>query len=128
MPALLAALQSVVGSRFELGAEIKLSAVLQRQTPKRPRLGHADRWLCVLIVSGVVELAKRLSTVRPDTVRALSDKSGRSFRFEPTRVKHPGTIGRRMLRLDLASLDRQAKGSGTDAEPVRGFRQIHPSL
>ena len=66
-----------------------------------------------------------------DLLRATpdaSDKGGGSFRFEPTPVKHPGTIGQRMLRLDLASLDRQAKGSGTDAEPVRGFRQIHPAL
>ena len=33
-----------------------------------------------------------------------------------------------MLGLDLAALDRQGKGSGTDTEPVSGFRQIHPAV
>ena len=60
----------------------------------------------------------------PDT----SDKGGGSFRFELMSVKHPGTIGQRMLRVDLAALDSQAERSGTDAETLSGFRQIHPAL
>jgi hypothetical protein len=57
-----------------------------------------------------------------------SDKDGDSFRFEGKPAKHPGTIGQRMLRLDLAALDRQAKRSGADAEPVAAsVRFIQPS-
>jgi hypothetical protein len=66
-----------------------------------------------------------------DVLRATpdsSDKGGGSFRFERMPVKHPGAIGQWMLRIDLAALNRQAKGSGTDAEPVSGFGQIHPAL
>jgi hypothetical protein len=33
-----------------------------------------------------------------------------------------------MVRFDLASIDGQAECSGTDAEHLSGFRQIHPSL
>lgn len=56
------------------------------------------------------------------------DKAGGSFCFKRNPAKHPGTIGQWMLGLDLAALDRQGKGSGTDTEPVSGFRQIHPAV
>jgi len=55
------------------------------------------------------------------------DKGVGGFRLECQSVKQPGTIGQRMLRLDVAALNRQAKGSGADAESVRGFCQIHPA-
>jgi hypothetical protein len=57
-----------------------------------------------------------------------SDHERDGFRGQSGPAKHPGTIGQRVGRFNLASLDRQAKGSGTDAEPLRGFRQIHPAL
>jgi hypothetical protein len=43
-------------------------------------------------------------------------------------AKDPGTIGQRMGPVDLPSLGGKAEGSGTDAEELRGLRQIHPAL
>ncbi|MBE3096427.1 MAG: hypothetical protein IMZ44_04780 [Planctomycetes bacterium] len=51
--ALFAALRSTVQSRADLAAEILALrhqlAVLQRQAPRRPRLGRAERLLWVLL-------------------------------------------------------------------------------
>ena len=57
-----------------------------------------------------------------------SDECGGRFRFQNVALKYPGTISERMLGLDLATLDGEAKCSGADAEPVRRFRQIQPSF
>ena len=60
----------------------------------------------------------------PDT----SDQRCGGWRFQNAPLKHPRTVGQRMVRPDLASLDGQAECSGTDAEQVSGFREIHPAL
>jgi hypothetical protein len=57
-----------------------------------------------------------------------SDEGGGGFRFQNVAVKYPGTISERMFRRDLATLDGEAECSGTDAEPVSGFGEIHPPL
>jgi hypothetical protein len=65
-----------------------------------------------------------LRQAAPDSI----DERGGGFRVEHRAVKHPRTVGQRMLRLEFAALDRQAQGSRTDTELPRGFRQIHPAL
>ena len=57
-----------------------------------------------------------------------SDECGGDFRFQHIAVKDPGTIREGMCGLDLTTLDGEAECSGTDAEPVSGFGQIHPSV
>jgi hypothetical protein len=70
--ALLAAFRSSVRSRLELGTEILALqhqlAVLQRQTPRRPRLGHIDRLLWVLLSRVWPHWRRAIEIVRPDTV------------------------------------------------------------
>jgi hypothetical protein len=50
----------------------------------------------------------------PDT----SDQRCGGWRFQNAPLKHPRTVGQRMVRLNFASLDRQAECSGIDAERV----------
>ena len=66
-----------------------------------------------------------------ELLRAATDPSDQrvgGLRFQHVPVKHPGTFGQRMRRVDFAALDGKAECSGTDAEPVSGLGQIHPSL
>jgi putative transposase len=80
MPALLvavlAALRSFARSRLELEAEILALrhqlAVLQRQTPTRPRLGRADRWLWVLLSRLWPNWRGAIQIVTPRHRRALA--------------------------------------------------------
>ena len=57
-----------------------------------------------------------------------SDHECNRFCGQSGPAKDPGTIGQRVGRVDLASLGSEAECSGTDAEELRGFRQIHPAL
>ena len=66
-----------------------------------------------------------------DLLRAPPDPSDEcrgGFRFQNVAVKYPGPISERMPRLDLATLDGEAECSGTDAKPVSGLGQIHPTF
>ena len=70
--ALLAAFRSSVRSRLELETEILALrhqlAVLQRQTPRRPRLGRVDRVLWVLLSRLWPNWRRAVQIVTPDTV------------------------------------------------------------
>ena len=64
-------------------------------------------------------------------VRALLnavDELFRSFAFESFARKKPGAVSERMLCLDLASLGRMTECGGTDAQKLRRFREIHPTM
>ena len=69
---LLAAVRSSVRSRLELETEILALrhhlAVLRRQAPKRPRLGHVDRVLWVLLSRLWPNWRRAIQIVTPDTV------------------------------------------------------------
>jgi hypothetical protein len=99
--ALFAALRCTVRSRLELEAEILALrhqlAVLQRQVPRRPRLGRTDRMLWVLLSRMWPDWARAVQIVTPDG--------------------HAGHGHRR-------SGDR---ASGALAEPVRGTRDRLPA-
>ena len=123
--ALLAALQSVVRSRLELGAEILALrhqlAVLQRQTPKRPRLGHADRWLWVLLSRVWWNWRSALQLVRPDTVVRWHRRGfARYWRWRSSR-RRPG---RPALAVDVRALIQQMHG----AHPRWGAPRVHGEL
>jgi len=70
--ALVAALRSTVGPRLELEAEILALrhqlAVLQRQAPRRPRLGRADRFLWIVLSRIWPDWRRAVQIVAPDTV------------------------------------------------------------
>jgi len=57
-----------------------------------------------------------------------SDECGGDFRFQHVAVKYPRTFCEWMVCFDLTTLDCKAEGSGTDAESVSGFGQVHPAL
>jgi len=70
--ALLAALRSAIRSRLELEAEILAIrhqlAVLQRQAPKRPRLGRTDRLVWILLSRLWPNWRRAIQIVTPGTV------------------------------------------------------------
>jgi hypothetical protein len=70
--ALFAALRSTMRSRLELEVEIVALrhqlAILQRQAPRRPRLGRADRLLWVLLSRMWPNWRQAVRIVTPDTV------------------------------------------------------------
>jgi hypothetical protein len=55
-----------------------------------------------------------------------SDQRGGGWRIQNVALKHPRTIRQGMVRFDLASLDGDPEGSGTDTERVSSFLQVHP--
>ena len=62
------------------------------------------------------------------SVPHASDERGGARSLERLTVKHPRAIRQGMSGVDFASLDGQPERSGTDAEHMRGFCQIHPSF
>ena len=70
--ALLAALRATIRSRLELAAEILALrhqlAVLQRTTPKRPRLRSSDRLLWMLLSRAWANWRQAVHIVKPSTV------------------------------------------------------------
>jgi hypothetical protein len=86
--ALFAALRAGIRSRLELEAEILALrhqlAVLQRQAPRRPRLGPTDRLLWVLLARLWPNWRRAVQIVTPDTVlrwrrsRRRAERSSRS--------------------------------------------------
>ena len=94
--ALLAAFRSSVRSRLELETEILALrhqlAVLQRQAPKRPRLGRVDRVLWVLLSRLWPNWRRAVQIVTPDTVvrwhRRGFARYGR-WRSRPRRMGRP---------------------------------------
>jgi len=70
--ALFAALRCTVPSRLDLEAEVLALrhqlAVLQRQAPRRLRLGRADRFLWVVLSRGWPNWRHAVQIVTPDTL------------------------------------------------------------
>ena len=106
--ALLAALRSFVRSRLELEAEILALrhqlAVLQRQAPRRPRLGRADRLLWVLLSRLWPNWRGAIQIVTPDTVVRWHRRGFALYwcwKSRPRRAGRPGG-GRRHPRADPA--------------------------
>jgi hypothetical protein len=112
MPALLvavlAALRSFARTRLELEAEILALqhqlAILQRQTPTRPRLGRADRWLWVLLSRLWPHWRGAIQLVTPDTV-VLWHRRG--FALYWVWKSRPRRAGRPRVGADIRALIRQ---------------------
>jgi hypothetical protein len=100
--ALFTALRCTVRSRLELEAEILALrhqlAVLQRQAPRRPRLGHVDRLLWVLLSRVWPNWRHAVQIVTPDTVVGWH-RRGFALYWRRTRP----SLGRRNRRLAARS-------------------------
>ena len=81
--ALLASLRTTIRSRLELAAEILALrhqlAVLQRTTPKRPRLRTIDRLLWTLLSSVWPNWRQAVHIVTPETDLTAELKRGLAF-------------------------------------------------
>ena len=97
--ALLASLRATIRSRLELAAEILALrhqlAVLQRTTPKRPRLRRIDRLLWVLLSSVWPDSRRAVQIVTPATVvrwhrRALAAYLAMELTIAPQRAAGAG--------------------------------------
>jgi putative transposase len=106
--ALLAAFRSFARSRLELEAEILALrhqlAVLQRQTPTRPRLGRADRLLWVLLSRLWPNWRRAIQIVTPGTVVRWHR---RGFALYWCWKSRPRRVGRPALAADIHALIRQ---------------------
>jgi hypothetical protein len=130
MPALLialfAALRSTVRSPLELEAEVLALrhqlAVLQRQAPRRPRLGYADRFLWVVLSRVWSNWRHALQIVTPDTV---VDWRRRGFALYWLWKSRPRRSGRPAVTLDILALIRQMQAanppSTSSPSPPRRF-------
>jgi putative transposase len=123
--ALLAALRSSIRSRIELEAEILALrhqlAVLQRQAPKRPRLGRADRLLWVLLSRLWPDWRRAVRIVAPDTVVRWHRRGFARYWHWTSRSR---CVGRPKLSADLRTLIRTMQ----DANPTWGAPRIHGEL
>ena len=123
--AVLASLRALIHSRLELAAEILALrhqlAVLQRTTPKRPRLRLIDRLLWMLLSSvwpnwrQAVQIVTRATVVR---------RHRRAFTVYWRWQSRPRPVGRPALALDLRALIRQMR----EANPLWGAPRIHGEL
>jgi len=129
MPALLialfAALHSAVRSRLELEAEILALrhqlAVLQRQAPRRPRLGYADRFLWVVLSRVWPNWRHAVQIVTPDTVVGWHRRGFARYWLWTSR---PRRSGRPAVAVDIRALIRQMHA----ANPLWGAPRIHGEL
>jgi putative transposase len=123
--AVLAALRSFARSRLELEAEIialrHQLAVLQRQTPTRPRLGCADRLLWVLLSRLWPNWRGAIQIVTPDTVVRWHR---RGFGLYWVWKSRPRRAGRPPVGADIRALIRQMHA----ANPLWGAPRIHGEL
>ena len=129
MPALLIALfatiRSAVRSRLELEAEILALrhqlAVRQRQAPRRPRLGRADRFLWVVLSRVWPNWRHAVQIVTPDTVVGWHRRGFALYWWWRSR---PRRTGRPAVDTDIRALIRQMRA----ANPLWGAPRIHGEL
>ena len=123
--ALFSALRSAVRSRLELEAEILALrhqlAVLQRQAPRRPRLGRADRFLWIVLSRIWPDWRRAVQIVAPDTVVRWHR---RGFAFYWGWKSRPRRAGRPAVAVDIRALIRQMHA----ANPLWGAPRIHGEL
>jgi hypothetical protein len=123
--AFLAAFRASVRSRLELEAEILALrhqlAVLQRQAPKRPCLGRADRLLWVLLSRIWPNWRRALHIVTPDTVVRWHRRGFALYWRWRSRPRRPG---RPAVGVDIRALIRQMQA----ANPLWGAPRIHGEL
>jgi transposase InsO family protein len=123
--ALIATLRSTLRSRLDLEAEVLALrhqlAVLQRQAPRRLRLGRADRVLWVLLSRLWPDWRRAVQIVTPDTVVRWHR---RGFALYWRRRSRPRRAGRPAVAVDLRALIRQMHA----ANPLWGAPRIHGEL
>ena len=123
--AVLASLRALIHSRLELAAEILALrhqlAVLQRTTPKRPRLRPIDRLLWMLLSSVWPNWRQAVQIVTPATVVRWHR---RAFTVYWRWQSRPRPVGRPALASDLRALIRQMR----EANPLWGAPRIHGDL
>ena len=121
----LGALRSLVRSRLELETEILALrhqlAVLQRQAPRRPRLGRADRLLWVLLSRLWPNWRRAVQIVTPDTVVRWHR---RGFALYWRWKSRPRGTGRPAVAVDIRALIRQMHA----ANALWGAPRIHGEL
>ena len=123
--ALLAALRSTVRSRLELEAEIAALrhqlTVLQRQMPRRPRLGRVDRLLWTVLSRVWPDWRQAVRIVTPDTVGRWHRRAFALYWWWKSR---PRKVGRSTVNHDIRTLIRQMHA----ANPLWGAPRIHGDL
>ncbi len=123
--ALFAALRCTVRSRLELEAEVLALrhqlAVLQRQAPRRPRLGYADRFLWVVLSRVWSNWRQAVQIVTPETVVRWHR---RGFALYWRWKSRPRRTGRPAVAVDILALIRQMQA----ANPLWGAPRIHGEL
>ena len=123
--ALVASLHATIRSRLDLAAEILALrhqlAVLQRATPKRPRIRSLDRLLWVLLSSVWPHWRRAVQIVKPATVVRWHR---RAFAAYWRRKCRPRRVGRPALASDLRALIRQMR----EANPLWGAPRLHGEL
>ncbi len=123
--ALLAVVRSSLRSRFELEAEILALrhqlAVLQRQGPRRPRLGRVDRGVWVLLSRLWPNWRQAVQIVQPDTVVRWHRHGWRLYWRWKSRPRRPG---RPRVPRGVQALIRQM----CRANPTWGAPRIHGEL
>ena len=123
--ALLASLRATIRSRLELATEILALrhqlAVLQRTTPKRPRLRTIDRLLWMLLSSVWPNWRQAMQIVTPATVVHWHR---RAFAAYWRWTSRPRRVGRPALASGLRAWIRQMH----DANRLWGAQRIHGEL
>ena len=123
--ALLASLRATTRSRLELAAEILALrhqlAVLQRTTPKRPRLRPIDRLLWMVLSTVWPKWRQAVQIVTPATVVRWHRRAFAAYWHWNSRLRR---VGRPPLAADLRALIRQLRA----ANPLWGAPRIHGEL
>ena len=95
--------------------------ILQRQAPKRPRLGRTDRLLWVLLSRMWPDWRRAVQIVTPDTVVRWHRRGFALYRWWKSR---PRRAGRPAVAADIRALIRQMH----TANPLWGAPRIHGEL